>query len=313
MKYLICLIFITVVSTLFAQDSGRLESIIDDHSARKKRLEEKQTESQQNPDAVSMKDKKSVLPNLGVGKSFFKVGVEPFKMTRIEKNRSYGIDAKLRLHDLGNYILDGSYNFNLEDEREPFSGSVITSRYNQADLSFEKEKFFGNFNYLAQAGFERERWGGVFSIYQRLYAGVIGVKYNHQNTRGFLREFSISFLPVYDSLKSDAYASDGVNLIRKDREYIRQYFQIDMTFALSKTLKAVNHFHWRPVYDLQTDEFTANNSEIEQKLTLMMEMNENFYLSYENKITWNKRHQVDLNRPTTDLVNSLKLNWRVGL
>lgn len=332
MKYLIWFFLVSLVSPIFAQDSGRLDSVIDEYMRRKERFEEKQAQPQQEPPSsptspavpmtpdapnpVSMDDMVPVSPYVGVGsqsKSFFRVGVEPFKITRVDKNRNYGIDTKARLHGFGDYILDGTYVFELKDEKEPFSDNVITSRYYQADLTLEKENFLWNLNLLVQAGFQRERWGSVFPIYQRVYGGVIGLKLIHENSRGFLREFSISYLPIYDKLKSDAYLADGETLTRKDREYVRQFFQIDLTFALTQSIKAMNHFHWRPVYDLQTDEFNANNSEIEQKFTLMMEMNKLFSLSYENKITWNKRLQVDLNRPTTDLINSFKLNWRVGL
>ncbi len=332
MKYL-SLIFVLLFSLeLFAQISdGKIDNVINEYMRRKERLESKQesqpapeqnipTETQdvtpEGPSPVSMQDVVPVSPYVGAGttsKSFFKIGVEPFKVTRVDKNRNYGVDTRARLHGFGDYILDGKFNFELKDEKEPFSDNVITSRYYQADMALEKENFLWSLHLLIQAGYQRERSGSVFPIYQRVYGGVIGLKYLHEKSHGFLREFSVSYLPIYDKLKSDAYLADGVTLVRKDREYVRQFFQLDLLFALTNNLKASNHFHWRPVYDLQTDEFNANNSEIEQKFTLIMEMSKMFSLSYENKLTWNKRLQVDLNRPTTDLINSFKLNWNVGL
>ncbi|TNE95093.1 MAG: hypothetical protein EP326_15830 [Deltaproteobacteria bacterium] len=331
MKSILLTIILLSSFNVYSQDSGRLDSVINEYMRRKERIEntentqpksnESQSSSELNnvsgePAPVSMQDVVPVSPSVGTGstsKSFFKVGVEPFKITRVDKNRNYGIDARTRLHGFGSYILDGKYNFELKDEKEPFSDNVITSRYYQADVALEKENFLWKLHLLIQAGFQRERSGNVFPIYQRVYGGVIGLKYLHEKSHGFLREFSVSYLPIYDKLKSDAYLADRVTLTRKDREYIRQFFQVDLMFALTQNLKASNHFHWRPVYDLQTDEFNANNSEIEQKFTLTMEMNKLFSLSYENKLTWNKRLQVDLNRPTTDLVNSFKLNWKLGL
>lgn len=331
MNKLIIILISFISLNSFAQDGGRLDSVIDEYKRRKEAIENKQQSAEPSapesnitstpgtpsaPPPVSMDDVVPVSPFVGAGstsKSFFKVGVEPFKITRVDKNRNYGIDTRFRMHGFGSYILDGKYIFELKDENEPYSDNVITSRYYQADLALEKENFLWTLNLLVQAGFQRERSGSVFPIYQRVYGGVIGLKYIKEKSYGSLREFSISYLPIYDKLKSDAYLADGVTLTRKDREYIRQFFQVDLTFALTNNLKAMNHFHWRPVYNLDTDEFNANDAEIEQKFTLLMEMNKYFSLSYENKITWNKRLQVDLNRPTTDLINSFKLNWRVGL
>ncbi|MCO4793411.1 MAG: hypothetical protein KC493_06860 [Bacteriovoracaceae bacterium] len=338
-KLIITFLFVSFIQPTFSQETGRFDSVINEYMRRKERVEKKaqekpkeETRSEDSPKSNSGYglDKTGAAgstagavgsvvpksPGFGVSspsKSYFKLGVEPFKITRVDKNRNYGLDAKFRLQGVGRYIFDGKFNFELEDQNDPYTDDTITRRHYQGDFAIEKTNFLWNLNLLVQAGYQRERSGPVFPIYRRMYGGVIGLKFLYENERDFVREFSASFLPIYDRLESDAYVGNSNVLVRKKREYIRQYFQIDFTLALLNYLKASNHFHWRPVYDLDTKKFNANNAEIEQRFTLTMELTKTFSLSWENKLTWDKRMQVDLNRPTTDLINSFKMNWKVGL
>jgi len=234
--------------------------------------------------------------------------LSPFMISRVddEQDISYGGTLTYNKNKKEMYF---EYERNIFKSTDSLTKLSIKSGSQHSLLTYDLNKFWGDFTYFALAGYDNKREGDILIIDDRLQIGLLGIKYYFIEYKGNIKDLSISFIPLYEYLVENV-PDDPTSLTNEKyhkviTQNIRQSFRIRFKAKFFDKLKVKNILFYRPAYVLKTGKLDFSDALFEQSLKLSYEINDFVDFTYRNTITWDERSAKIQQLPSTDMVHKI--------
>jgi len=242
-----------------------------------------------------------------------KISLSPFviKLINSEKDINYGGSLE---------YLNNKQEVFFEYDRSIFSSTDSLTQLNiksgsqHALLTYDFNKFWGNFTYFALASYDNAREGDIFLTEDQVQFGVIGIKYYFIKYKNNIDDLSLSYIPLFEyiveNVSDDPTSLTNATYHRVISKNIRQSMRLRFKAVyLDKSLKVKNTIFYRPAYSIDQSKFNWSDSLFEQTLELSFKLNEVLDLRYKNTVSWDQRAKVVHLLPSTNVIHRLSLDF----
>ena len=267
----------------------------------------------------------------------FEIQIAPYKTAwkDREKEMTYGVSVANDQTDKFETKLAYQHT---SSESETLSDGVVTRTVNslhQFDGTFVVKKIIGNFSYISEIHYEREKDNNYYPQKNHYTGSPVGVRYDFLESDK-VKELSLSYLPEIDYLEYEeentGYASqctqigvdtdgDGINdsfesscedveygyLSEKKTVKLRHTLKFVMDIAINEIFSFSDTLYHRPAHDFVNNRVEWTDANLENTFEFKVNLLDKLNLSYKNTYTWDTYTGFEQKIGSSNMIHEVNL------
>lgn len=222
----------------------------------------------------------------------FSVYFSPIQFEKVNNVKDINVGFEVGNDYAEKYELALGANFNINDQKDTFSGDEFSTQNTNAYINFDINKITKHWNYFLLGTYDRQKFNKIYPVRHQIRAGFLGFKYDFYEGEK-LEDLSLSYIPLFERRveQSREYieATDSLEVVETTRTSLRHSFRARMIWHLSDRVSLKNIFYWRPAQDTKTGKIDFRNVDLNNTFEFDFRITDNIYLEYLNIHTWDTR------------------------
>ncbi len=256
----------------------------------------------------SMLDEQEVLKTITLS-------VSPYRKAARNKEEEYTLLAEGTINKGHHELLalyEKSYFSTLDFESQIFIKSAVENIV----ITYDINHFWGDFTYFLLYQYKRETQNNTDIIPNNHLGGIFGLKYDIIEDGKIWKEWSVSFIPLYEYLKENVELNQNGTFIVEQykRNNIRNSMRMKLKFEFFEGKVTIKDtFFYSPAYNLDEKKFVSDDVDIKNKVKISYNINENFSITLSNEIIRNERVEKLRRYPRNEQIDMFTIDYTLIL
>lgn len=229
-------------------------------------------------------------------------------------NNSRNIYAGYNLRTLTSTKHELSHDFNITEnyQRDDLYDQETSSMILNTSLVYDYNNFWGNWTYFAIANYRRQKFNGDYPIKHQYGLGILGLKYKIIKNGQYIKNFDISYVPIYEELVSDFEVTFPGEEPSTSMRTLRNSFRLRYVMALGDWSLNYSLFY-RPAYYFAYDILDMQDIDLNSTLSIGTSLNERVQLNFTNTYTKDIRLYRANGMRADNTINSFSINVALNI
>ena len=238
----------------------------------------------------------------------FEFALSPYSVARKNHAKDIAYSGTVSNEQQSKYALALSYEHAKSEYEEVSEGAVLKlhSSSHNATGSFVIKKILGNFSYITEIQYAREKDNTIYPKKHEITGSPVGLRYEFMETK-MIKELSLSYLPeleylVYEEEGSEirsvwivdpddpadsAFEEEEFPVIlEKKSKKLRHVFKFVLNFEFNENFSVSDTLYYRPAHDFVERRVEWSDGKLDNEFVFTITIYENISISYQNSYSW---------------------------